>query len=231
MEQINVALVATGSGTDGRAIMKSWKNGCIPNSNIKLLISTKHGAKCLDKADDAGVENCVIARSDYASLDAFNEAFAKRMKEKNIQVIFLVGCLVKIYPIEGIVIYNIHPCDIHRHGGDGMYDLNTHKHVLADIKDQINRGKKMVNDRFFTYPTVHEAVLEYDAGEPLMQCAVEIPHALITEMMAGVVELEKSASRLQQIVLPYEWIMLPCAVQMAAQKILKISADDFYREG
>ena len=166
------------------------------------------------------MQNIVVARNDYDSLDLFNEAFAKRIKAENIQVVFLVGCLHKIYPIEGVVIYNIHPCDIHNHGGDGMYGLRNHKHVLLDIKDQINRGRKTVNDRFFTYPTVHEAVLEYDAGASLIQCAVEIPQQLIQEMMDDRVVLKQSASWLQQVVLPYEWTMLPCAVQMASQKVL-----------
>ncbi len=220
VERTNVALIASGSGTDGRAIMQAWKKGCIPNSNIKILISTKHGAECLEKADNVGVENDVIARSDYGSLDAFNHALNIRLSAENIQVVFLVGCLTKIYSIIGIDMYNIHPCDIHRHGGDGMYGLKNHRHVLQYIEDQIERGRKTLKDRFFTYPTVHEAVLEYDAGAILMQSAVEIPQRLVEEMMDGRASLEESASWLQQVVLPYEWMMLPCAVQMASQKIL-----------
>jgi folate-dependent phosphoribosylglycinamide formyltransferase PurN len=103
-----------------------------------------------------------------------------------------------------------------------MYGLLVHLHVLDGINDQVERGMAKVTDRFFTTPTVHEVSEEYDQGKVLLQAQVEIPQELIQAWVAGTYQgnEEDVAKKLQQIVLPFEWQMLPCAVRMAAKKIL-----------
>lgn len=225
MEQkrVNVALIASGSGTDADAIMKAGQFGRIPYANIKVLISTKPGAGCLDKANSLNIQTKVIEHNSRRSLDDFNAELAIFLKENDIELVFLVGCIVKIYPIKGVIMYNIHPADPHKHGGDYMYDLKVHSHVILEINDMIRRGKVKGTDKFYTYPTVHEAVMEYDAGDILLQAAVEIPPEIINGYGGSDHRpdtLKMFASELQRHVLPYEWIMLPTAVQMAAKKIL-----------
>ncbi len=141
------------------------------------------------------------------------------MQSQKIDVTFLVGCIVKICPIAEIDIYNIHPASIGNHGGNGMYGLAVHKHVLQEVIDLISRGRKTLSDKFYTYPTIHEVEVEYDAGAPLMVGAVEIPTKFIEQLLSSEINLYEAAEMLQKIVLPYEWKMLPCAVQMAVQRI------------
>jgi phosphoribosylglycinamide formyltransferase-1 len=218
---VDVALIASGGGTDAQSIMQSWKNGCMPNVNIKCLISTKKDASCLKKAQTFDVEDILIDKSSFTSNDALNRTLFNHLNMKSIDVVFLVGCIVKINPIKGIDIYNIHPASIVNHGGQGMYGLEVHKHVLQEVIDLISRGRKTVNDRFFTYPTVHEVEQEYDSGAPFLVGAVEISQLIIKQLIAEEINLYEGAEMLQKIVLPYEWKMLPCAVNMAVQKVLK----------
>jgi folate-dependent phosphoribosylglycinamide formyltransferase PurN len=220
-DKINLALIASGSGTDADSIMVAWENGCIPEINPPLLISTKTGAGCLEKAQHHGITNEVINYKDYSGLDQFNAACNQILKSTFTDLIFLVGCIHKIYPIEGINTYNIHPADPVKHGGDKMYGLAVHLHVLEEIKDVVYRGKKTLKDSFYTYPTVHAATLDYDGGDMLLRQAVLIPDTIVKDFFERRMDPQQAAKALQEVVLPYEWLMLPAAVRMAARRILE----------
>ena len=222
-KKVNTVLIASGSGTDADSIMKAYVAGSIPNINLTALISTKPGVGCLDKAKALGMPTKVIDRKKYADIESFNWVVNGSLTEVKTELVFLVGCIIKIFPINGIRMYNIHPACPHKHGGLGMYGLEVHRRVLLEICDQIKRGKAKVNDRFFTLPTIHEVVTDYDSGEPFAQLKVEIPIEIIIDMLKGrgsMDSLDAAASKLQQVVLPYEWLMLPFAVQAAAKKII-----------
>lgn len=219
--KVNLALIASGSGTDANSIMEAWEWGCIPEINPPLLISTKKGAGCLEKAQSHGVRSYVMDYKDQEGPDQFNGRLGDLLRQTFTDLIFLVGCIIKIYPIEGIAMYNIHPADPAKHGGDKMYGLAVHRHVLEEIKDQVYRGKKKETDPFYTYPTVHEATEAYDGGDPLLRQAVRITPAIINEVCLGTEDPQRAAKDLQGLVLPYEWLMLPAAVRMAARRITR----------
>jgi phosphoribosylglycinamide formyltransferase 1 len=223
--KINLALIASGSGTDANSIMEAWEAGCIPEINPPLLISTKKGAGCLEKAENHGVRGYVMDYKESGNPDQFNKGLQALLKETFTDLVFLVGCIHKIYPIKGIGIYNIHPADPAKHGGDQMYGLAVHEHVLEEIKDLIYRGKKKITDPFYSYATVHEVSLDYDGGDMLLRQAVLIPQAIISDYYQGRKDLQKSAKALQEVVLPYEWLMLPAAVRMAARRIIQRRKD------
>ena len=82
------------------------------------------------------------------------------------------------------------------------------------------RGKKTIDDEFFTYPTVHQADFNYDSGQSLISASVKIPKAIIVQRINKEIELTEAAELLQKHVLPFEWMILPTAVKMAAQKIV-----------
>jgi phosphoribosylglycinamide formyltransferase-1 len=220
-DKINLALIASGSGTDADSIMAAWENRCIPEINPPLLISTKKGVGCLEKAESRGVRSEVVEYKEYSTPDQFNLACKSILKSTFTDFIFLVGCIHKVYPIEGMAMYNIHPADPAGHGGDKMYGLAVHQHVLEEIKDWIYRGKKTLKDSFYTYPTVHAATLDYDGGDMLLRQAVLIPETLVKNYCQGLTDPKQAAKALQEVVLPYEWLMLPAGVRMSARRILE----------
>lgn len=219
--KINLALIASGSGTDANAIMAAWAAGCLPEINPPLLISTKKGAGCLEKAENHGLRGVVLDFRESGGSNLFNKRLQGLLEETFTDLIFLVGCIHKIFPVEGIDLYNIHPADPSKHGGEQMYGLAVHEHVLAEIRDLVYRGKKKMTDPFYSYVTVHEASLDYDGGDMLLRQAVLIPRYIIKDYCEGRTDLKKSAKALQEVVLPYEWLMLPAAVRMAARRILQ----------
>lgn len=220
MKKVKTALIASGGGTDAYAVMTAYNKGEIPNIELCLLISTKIGAGCLDKAEECGIKNMTISRKHLGAYN-FNRELACSLINEGIQMVFLVGCVVKIQTLPNICFYNIHPADLVNYGGNGMYGLEPHKKVLLDIADLIRRGRKTAADKFYTQPTIHEVTNEYDSGDYFLKFNFEIPSQIVVDFM-NFCNLEKSASELQRHVLQYEWLMLPQAVKMAATKILSI---------
>lgn len=220
MEKVRTALIASGGGTDAYAIMTAYNSGQIPNIDLQLLISTKSDAGCLEKANSCNIPAITLDRKKSDGRVAFNENLVTNLQLQKIKLVFLVGCIVKIPTMQGITIYNIHPADIETCGGAGMYGLEPHKKVLTDITDLISRGKKdLFKDRFYTEPTVHEVEPKYDSGQCLLRLKVEIPKKIIHDFINKPENREEIAAKLQQHVLPYEWMILPLAVNIAAAKI------------
>ncbi len=217
--KVRTALVISGSGTDANAVMEKYVAGFIPNIELVSLISTNRVAGGLDKARILKVTTKIFDRQENG-VAGLNALLAGYVQEEQIKLLFLLGCIVKIYPIPGVAMWNIHPADPHDFGGNKMYGLKVHERVLENVIDLINRGKKKPGDDFFTYPTVHEATLDYDCGQPLLRAFVKIPQRIILDRLNGAIDITEAAKRLQQHVLPYEWAILPTAVNIAAMKIL-----------
>jgi len=217
-KKVRLACIASGSGTDFESIAKAWKAGWIPEVEEVVLISTKEGAGCLEKADKLGIKHEIVKPTEKWLIES--ELKDALIKLDGASLIFLVGCIFKVD--FGLPMYNIHPADPHDHGGQGMYGLAVHEHVLNQIYDRVRRGWRSDGNKYYTYPTVHEVTPEYDKGNPLLRGCVEIPWSIITELIhGGGMNLKGLAERLQKYVLPYEWMLLPTAVRMAARKILE----------
>ncbi len=224
MKKAKLVLIASGSGTDASAIMDAYLAGFMPNVKLDSLVSTKEGAGCLEKAKKREIPYKTIVcqnGKDEAELKNFNQKLKKYLKSNKVDLVFLVGCIIKIFPVSGVDIYNIHPADPGKHGGYGMYGLLVHKRVIREVEDVISRGKKTLDRSFYTFPTVHRADLEYDSGDPILKGWVKIPEEIIFDYVYNrEISLEEAAKILQKEVLQNEWMMLPAAVNMAAQRIL-----------
>ncbi|MGB4834305.1 MAG: formyltransferase family protein [Candidatus Moraniibacteriota bacterium] len=234
--EVNLMVIASGNGTGMFSIMKTHHAGQIPEVGQIVLVSTKPGAGCIEKANDLDYPSVVIEvgstpfQYTYEKREFLNE-LSRVAQARQCRLVFLVGCNVIVpfdssiaYPICGLPMYNIHPADIDAHGGQGMHGLRVHEHVLEAELDHIRRGKKSLGcDRFFTYPTVHEVTERPDDGPPLLMGAVEIPSTLLQGVLDGTYDIRAAALKLREIVLPYEWLMLPAAVRLAAQRMLNAS--------
>lgn len=218
-KKVNLALIASGSGTDARAIMKAYREGMIPNVDLKILISTNREAGCLEKAAQFDIPSLILDRKSRKRVK-FERDLEAALRREQIQLVFLVGCIVKMPLIPGIIFKNIHPADTKSAGGKGMYGLAPHKKVLTLIKLSVLTGSKSKDEVFYTHPTVHGVEEEFDTGMPLLRLSLKIPDSIIKPFLDGKENLENSAVALQAYVLPYEWRLLPLAVEIAAQQIL-----------
>lgn len=194
---LKVLVCVSGGGTNLQAIIDSIASGAIKNAEIVKVISNNKTAYALERATKAGIEAQCVSPKDYADRAQFNKAFLDAVNETNPDLIVLAGFLVVIPPemIEAYrgKIINIHPSLIPSFCGTGYYGLKVHEAALA-------RGVKV------TGATVHYVDEGTDTGPIIMQKAVEVLEGDSPEVLQ------------RRVMEEAEWIILPAAINMIANK-------------
>lgn len=108
----NIAVFASGSGSNFQAIIDAVKNGEL-EANISLLVSDKVGAFAIDCAKSEGIPFFVFTAKDYAIKEEYEAEILKELKDKEIDFIILAGYMrligsTLLTEFEGKII-NIHP--------------------------------------------------------------------------------------------------------------------------
>ncbi|WP_298663967.1 phosphoribosylglycinamide formyltransferase [uncultured Solobacterium sp.] len=194
---INIAVLVSGGGTNLQALIDAQGN-VLQHGKIKLVISSKPDVYALQRAKQAGINQCVITKRDYVTQEEFSIALLKQLQIYQIDMIVLAGYLsildetiIRAYPNR---IINIHPSLIPSFCGKGYYGLKVHEAALA-------YGVKV------TGATVHIVNEVPDGGKILLQKAVDILPSDTPETLQ------------QRIMEEAEWILLPQAAEMIAKEI------------
>lgn len=155
----HIAIFASGSGTNTKAIINYFKN----NQNIKvsLVITNRSKAGVISIAEENNIPALIISKDDLNS----KEFLLSRLKDANINFIVLAGFLQKIpgFLIDEFTnkIINIHPALLPKYGGKGMYGRFVHEAVLN------NKEKE-------SGITIHHVTEDYDEGNIIFQKAISI---------------------------------------------------------
>ena len=194
---INIAVLVSGGGTNLQALIDS-QGKVLQHGKIKLVISSKPDVYALQRAEQAGIEHCVIAKRDYVTQEEFSNALLKQLQTYQIDMIVLAGYLsildetiIHAYPNR---IINIHPSLIPSFCGKGYYGLKVHEAALA-------YGVKV------TGATVHIVNEVPDGGKILLQKVVDI------------LPFDTPETLQQRVMEEAEWILLPQATEMIAKEI------------
>ena len=198
MLKTRIAVLVSGGGTNLQALLDAQERGEIPCGEIVLVVSDKEDAYALERAKKHGVETAVLSRRKKADRAAFEDRLLETLAAHGIEMIILAGFMVilsenfvKQYPRR---ILNVHPSLIPSFCGAGYYGLRVHEAALE-------RGVKV------TGATVHYVNEIPDGGEIIAQKAVAV-------------EVGDTPETLQRRVMEQaEWILLPRAAAMAAQRI------------
>ena len=152
MEMKNIAIFASGSGSNAENIIRYFENH--KNIRIDSVWSNKRDAFVLQRARNLGVEPIFFTREEYAGSDKL----LLELQRRKINLIVLAGFLwlIPTQFIEAFPIINIHPALLPSYGGKGMYGAFVHETVIAH------------NDRESGI-TIHLVNKEYDKGEHLLQ--------------------------------------------------------------
>ena len=194
---INIAVLVSGGGTNLQALIDAQAN-VLQHGKIKLVISSKPDVYALQRAKQAGIDQCVITKRDYVTQEEFSNALLKQLQICQIDMIVLAGYLsildetiIRAYPNR---IINIHPSLIPSFCGKGYYGLKVHEAALA-------YGVKV------TGATVHIVNEMPDGGKILLQKAVDI------------LPFDTPETLQQRVMEEAEWILLPQAAEMIAKEI------------
>ncbi len=175
MDAFNVAVLASGTGTNLASILTASQNGTL-SATIALVISNKESAGALEIARKSGVPALHLSLEQFESQEDLDQAFLSAFKEYDIHLIALAGYLKKISL--SIIreyrhrILNIHPALLPSFGGKGMYGIKVHEAVL-------DYGCKVSG------VTVHLVDEEYDSGVPVLQRCVPVKEGDTPESLAA----------------------------------------------
>ena len=194
---LRVLACVSGGGTNLQALIDRIEDGSIEGAQIVKVISNNPGVFALERAKKHGIEGCVVTPKNYVNRAEFNEALLAAVDEAKPDLIVLAGFLVVIPPkmiekYSGKII-NIHPSLIPSFCGTGYYGLKVHEAALE-------RGVKV------TGATVHYVDEGTDTGPIILQKAVEVQEGDTPKVLQ------------QRVMEQAEWIILPKAVQMIADK-------------
>jgi len=109
---LKLGVLASGRGSNFQAIIDSIESGYLP-AEIKVLITDNPKAYAIERAKKHGIEYLVMQPKQYSSKDAYYEAIAKELKDRQVELVILAGFmrvvkkpLIDAYPMR---IMNIHP--------------------------------------------------------------------------------------------------------------------------
>ena len=197
--KLRTAVLVSGGGTNLQAILNACADGAVRHAEVTLVVSNNPNAYALQRAAQAGVPAIVLQRRELGGCEGFERELIRVLEEHRIDLIVLAGFMTILS--ESFTrrydhrILNVHPSLIPAFCGKGFYGLEVHRRALA-------RGVKV------TGATVHFVNEVPDGGEILLQKAVEILP-------------EDTPESLQRRVMEQaEWILLPRAIEMIAEKSL-----------
>ena len=156
---MNIAVFASGRGTNFSAIVRAIKKGII-KANLTLLVCDNPKALVLGKAKRAGVKIILAKREEFATKKDFEAKIFEHLEENKIDLIVLAG-FMRI----------LGPALIQKYNGR---ILNIHPALLPcfkgteGIKDAFDYGVKV------TGVTVHFVDEVMDHGPIILQAPVKI---------------------------------------------------------
>lgn len=156
---INIAVFASGSGSNAEQIFEHFKTN--KNVNINLFLTNNKDAYVIERAKRLNVKCEIFNKTQLYSSNYILDILA----ENEINFIVLAGFLWLIpeYLIHAFPnkIVNIHPALLPKFGGKGMYGMNVHKAVKDAGETE-------------TGITIHYVNKNYDEGSIIFQAKCKV---------------------------------------------------------
>jgi phosphoribosylglycinamide formyltransferase-1 len=164
-----IAVLLSGRGSNFEALADNISAGCIPNTEIAIVLSNRDGAPGIEKAKARGLETRVIP-SKGLEREAYDKLVVAALQEKRVDLVCLAGYMRLLSPhfVRAFHqrILNIHPSLLPAFPG------------LESQRQAIEHGAK------FSGCTVHFVDENLDAGPIILQAVVPIEDADTPETLA-----------------------------------------------
>jgi phosphoribosylglycinamide formyltransferase-1 len=181
-DPIRIAVMASGRGSNFRAIHEALARMQEPPARIVLCISNNPSPGAFDYAREHGIPTIRLSPRMFETEAEYARELLATLERHDVELIVLAGYMRRI-PAEVVErhrgrILNIHPALLPEFGGEGMYGMNVHAAVIAAGRRESGA-------------TVHLVDGEYDTGAIVAQERVEIPEGETPEGLATrVLEVE-----------------------------------------
>lgn len=183
---MNIAVFASGEGTNFENIVNACRSGYIPHSDVKILIATGANIGAVRRAKNLGVEYRVIEKK--MDVQGLNRDIFEVIKYMNIEIICLAGFIYKItdpllYFYKNRIL-NIHPSLLPQFGGRGMYGEFVLKKIIESKPEKSG-------------VTVHIVDENLDGGPVIVQKEFYIPDGFSVE------DLRRKCHEVERELYPY----------------------------
>jgi phosphoribosylglycinamide formyltransferase-1 len=183
---INIAVFASGSGSNAENIYKHFENSTL--AQVSLIVSNNEKAFVLQRAANLGIEAIVVNRSQWTA----PETLINELKSRNIDLIVLAGFLwlvpeqlISAFPDR---IINIHPALLPKYGGKGMYGDKVHEAVKQNRETETGITIHYVNSRYDEGTTIFQESTGIDPETHSVDEIAQKVHALEYEWYPKVIE-------------------------------------------
>ncbi len=174
-EVLNIAVFASGRGTNFEAILRAIETGKLHNLSIAAVISNNPDAPVLTIAREHNIPVYHLSQKQFPSEEKFDEAVLDVFDRYSVNFIVLAGYMKKLST--NLVrrfrnrMLNIHPALLPKFGGKGMYGMHVHEAV-------INSGERISG------VTIHIVDEEYDHGPIVKQRTIAVDKDETPETLA-----------------------------------------------
>jgi phosphoribosylglycinamide formyltransferase-1 len=182
---MRLGILVSGRGSNLEAVLDAIGSGGLRGVEAAVVIANRPGIRALEVAARSGVPWRLLARDDFPSGEARDEAIGRALAASACDLALLAGYDQVLGPsyftaFAGRTI-NIHPTLLPLHGGRGMVGLAVHEAVLAAEEAE-------------TGVTIHDVTPVLDAGPAIMQVRVPVlPGQSPAELAERVLEIEHQA--------------------------------------
>lgn len=183
----NIAVLASGGGTNFQAVLDATIAGTI-DGRVVCLIYNKKSAFAAERARAAGIPAIHLSLKDFPSEEEFKQAIYETLLEYKADIVVLAGWLRKLSAatVQHFAnrIVNTHPALIPAFCGLGMYGHHVHEAVLAYGAKVSGCTIHLVEEKYDTGPIIFQQAIEVlpdDTAETLAARVLPHEHRLLVE--------------------------------------------------
>ncbi len=182
MNPKNIAIFASGSGTNAQRIMEYFADS--QHIKVTCLLSNNPSAYALTRAANFGVDTLVFDRNEFYGSSLVTDYLV----EKKTDLVVLAGFLwlVPANMTERFTILNIHPALLPRYGGKNMYGKYVHQAVIQNHEAFSGITIHLVNEKYDDGSIIFQARCNVDPGDTPESLAAKV-HLLEYEHYPGII--------------------------------------------
>ena len=177
-DKLNIAVFASGRGSNFRAILDAIRSGTIPGAAVVLAVSNNPGSGALEIARENNIPALHISEKQFPAEEHFTKALLDALAAHEVNFVALAGYM-KMLPGPLVRrfrnrIVNIHPALLPAHGGKGMYGMHVHEAVIASGEKRSGATVHIVDEDYDRGPIVLQREVSVDAGDTPERLAARI---------------------------------------------------------
>ena len=177
-DKLNIAVFASGRGSNFRAILDAIRSGTIPGAAVVLAVSNNPSSGALDIARENNIPALHISEKQFPAEEHFTKALLDALAAHEVNFVALAGYM-KMLPGPLVRrfrnrIVNIHPALLPAHGGKGMYGMHVHEAVIASGEKRSGATVHIVDEDYDRGPIVLQREVSVDAGDTPERLAARI---------------------------------------------------------